>query len=165
MVSGKLRHTDNIGNSDVLNPGEVQVMSAGSGIMHSEANDSPTLPLRLLQIWIEPRTKRAKPRWEQKSFEPGARVNRLLPVVSAGDVSGTLWIDQDAVIYVSSLAGGKSVIHTTKPGRRAYVFVIAGHISLNGHKLTAGDQARVSDEITLSIDAQKDSELILLDLP
>jgi quercetin 2,3-dioxygenase len=167
MIDGELRHTDSIGNSDVLRGGEVQVMSAGTGIMHSEFNNSKTTPLRLLQIWIEPRTRGAKPRWEQRQFKPQQRVNTLFPVVSpGGNVPGTLAIDQDAVVYVSSLTAGQQVAHeTSHSARHAYLFIINGQVTLNGRTLHAGDQARIRDESNLEIRAEKDSELILLDLP
>ena len=165
MVSGVLRHTDSIGNSDVLRAGEVQVMSAGKGIMHSEANNSKTDPLRLLQIWIEPRTRGSKPHWEQKPFTHEQRRNTLLPVVSSGQTPGTLTIDQDATIYVSSLERGKSLSHTTNGKRSGYFFVISGEVMLNGQTLKEGDQARIAVESQLSIAADADSEIILLDLP
>jgi redox-sensitive bicupin YhaK (pirin superfamily) len=164
MVSGVLRHTDSLGHSDVLKPGEVQVMSAGKGILHSEANDSATEPLRLLQIWIMPRTRGASPRWEQKPFTKEDRLDRLFPVVSSGDVPGSLVIDQDATIYVSSLGEGKELKHNSA-GRHVYFFVIDGQVELHGRKLKTGDQARISDESALNIRATKDCELILIDLP
>ncbi len=165
MVSGVLRHTDSIGNSDVLRAGEVQVMSAGKGIMHSEANDSKTDPLRLLQIWIEPRTRGSKPRWEQKPFTREQRLNRWLPVVSSGQTPGTLAIDQDATIYVSSLEKGKTLAHETNAKRFGYFFVISGEVNLNGMTLKEGDQTRIADEPQLSVVANVDSEIIFLDLP
>jgi redox-sensitive bicupin YhaK (pirin superfamily) len=164
MVSGVLRHTDSLGNGDVLRPGEVQVMSAGKGIMHSEGNDSPTDPLRLLQIWIMPRTRGNKPRWDQKPYTREDRRDRLFPVVSSGNVPGTLAIDQDASIYVSLLGEGKEVTHKSA-GRHVYFFVIDGQVDLNGRTLQAGDQARISSESDLNIRATKESELILIDLP
>jgi redox-sensitive bicupin YhaK (pirin superfamily) len=165
MISGELRHTDSIGNSDVLRPGEVQVMSAGKGILHSEGNNSPTDPLRLLQIWILPRTRGNTPRWEQKPFRKEQQLNTLLPVVSSGDIPGTLSIDQDAAIYVSTLEAGKSVTHTAAPGRHAYVFVISGQLSVNGRPLNNGDQARLADETQIQLTAGADSEIILIDVP
>lgn len=165
MIDGELKHADSMGHMDTLKTGEVQVMSAGKGIMHSEVNNSRTDSLRLVQIWIEPRTRGAKPRWAQTPFTREQRTNTLFPVVSSGNVSGTLAIDQDATIYVSSLAAGKEVIHRSAPKRHAYLFVIAGEAELNGQPLHAGDQARVLDEPELKISAKSDAELILLDLP
>jgi len=167
IVDGALEHRDRLGNRHVNKAGEVQVMSAGKGIVHAESNPSPTEPMRLIQLWIIPRTRGLPPRWEQKAFTKADRTNRLLPVVSPDDakVDGSLTIDQDARIYVSSLVSGKAVTHASGPGRHAYFFVIDGEVELNGQVLKAGDQARVADETSLTIKAAKDSELILLDLP
>jgi len=167
VIDGELAHQDSLGNGDVIHPGEVQVMSAGKGIVHAEFNNSPDKPVHLLQIWIEPRTKGRTPQWAQTPFTRDQRLDRLLPVVS-GDASlngGVMRIDQDATIYVSSLSAGKELKHDVKPGRRAYLFVISGRVTLNGKDLRAGDQARVKDEPSLAIVAAEDAELILLDLP
>jgi quercetin 2,3-dioxygenase len=165
MISGELKHLDSLGHGGVLRPGEVQVMSAGKGIMHSEANNSKTDPLRLVQIWIEPRTRGLKPRWEQRNFTREQRANTWLPVVSSGSVPESVAIDQDAAIYVSSLAGGRELKHQTSANRHTYFFVIDGRVTLNGKTLSAGDQARISNEPSLAIRAEADSELILIDLP
>jgi redox-sensitive bicupin YhaK (pirin superfamily) len=140
-------------------------MSAGKGIVHSEANNSKTDPLRLLQIWIEPRTRGSKPRWEQKPFNREQRRNTWLPVVSSGQAPGSLAIDQDATIYVSSLEKGKTLAHETNAKRFGYFFVISGEVNLNGKTLKEGDQARIADEPQLSVVANADSEIIFLDLP
>lgn len=166
MVSGELRHADSIGHTDVLRPGEVQVMSAGKGIMHSEANNSKTEPLRLMQIWIQPRTRGSKPRWEQRPFKKEQQLNTLLPIVSSGNIPGTLSIDQDAAIYVSTLQAGKEVTHTsTGTGRFGYLFVISGDVTVNGTPVHNGDQARLADEATIKVVANQDSEFILIDVP
>ena len=164
VVDGELEHQDHLGNRGVVEPGEVQVMSAGRGIMHAEYNASDTRPVHLMQLWILPRSKSNQPRWEQRKFAPQQRAGKLLPVVSAGDVPGTLAIDQDAVIYVSALKAGEQVTHQNK-GTHAYLFVIDGAVTLNGKPLARGDQARVADERKLEIRAEKEAELILLDLP
>jgi hypothetical protein len=165
IVSGELEHRDRLGNRHVNKAGEVQVMSAGTGIIHAERNPSATEPMRLIQLWIIPRHKGIKPRWEQKAFNKQDRHNRLLAVVSSGDLEGSLPIDQNAAIYVSSLDAGKSVTHSSAAGRHAYLFVIDGEIDLNGTKLSSGDQARIADDITLKIVAKQNAEVILLDLP
>ena len=166
VLDGELAHQDSIGNEGVVHPGEVQVMSAGRGIMHAEFNHSETKPAHLLQLWIEPRNKGNTPRWEQRQFTAAERGGKLLPVVSGGDVPQTLVIDQDATIYVSSLKGGENVTHAVKSGHRhAYLFVTKGDVAVNGQALSVGDQARISDETTLEVAATKDAELILLDLP
>ena len=166
VTDGELRHQDNLGNGDVIHPGEVQVMSAGKGIVHAEFNNSPDKPVRLMQLWIIPRTKGLPPRWEQKRFTREQRADRLFPVVSGSPHNGELRIDQDATVYVSSLRAGKELRHdAAHPNRRAYLFVIDGRVTLNGQALSKGDQARVRDEPSLSIRADEDAELMLLDLP
>ena len=141
-------------------------MSAGRGIVHAEANPSPTEPMRLLQLWLLPRHRGLEPRWAQRPYTREDRHNRLFPVVSGGDVSETLTIDQDATIYVSSLRAGEAVTHAVENGRRhAYMFVTHGDVIVNGREMNAGDQARIADEVTLDIAATSDAELILLDLP
>jgi redox-sensitive bicupin YhaK (pirin superfamily) len=179
VISGKLEHRDHLGNRGVVHPGEVQVMSAGKGIVHAEFNASQTEPVRLLQLWVLPRHTGLKPRWEQRQFTPDQRAGKLLPVVTPAESDGTagaggtggetLRIDQDATIYVSSLKAGQTVEHRAPaPGRKAYLFVIDGAVTLDGGvALSAGDQARVDlgDDATLALRADKDAELILLDLP
>lgn len=165
VISGELEHQDSKGHRGVVEPGEVQVMSAGTGIMHSEYNHSKETPVRLVQLWILPRTKGLKPRWEQRRFSREERRGKLLPVVSSGDLAGTLAIDQDAQIYVTSLGAGQEVAHQSKPGRKAYLFVTTGSVSVNGNALALGDQARIADEPELKIQAQQGAESMLLDLP
>ncbi len=165
VLDGELEHRDNQGNTGVIRPGEVQVMSAGNGIVHSEYNHSKDDPVHLLQLWIMPRTKGLKPRWEQRRFRPENRRGILLSVVSAGDIPETLSIDQDATIYVSALRAGQTVTHKSRVGRKAYLFVIEGRLTVNGDALKAGDQARIAGEQELTLQAKEDAALILLDLP
>ena len=164
VLEGALAHQDSVGNRGVIHPGEVQVMSAGKGLYHAEHNASKTDRVAFFQIWIEPKHQGNTPRWEQKQFSREERTNRLLPVVSSGNVPGTLAIDQDAAVYVSTLQAGKSVSHQNA-GKHAYVFVKSGEVSVNGQKLEAGDQAKIANEPRLELTAGKDAELILLDLP
>ena len=165
VLEGELEHRDNQGNRGVIHPGEVQVMSAGTGIVHSEYNHLKEHPVHLLQLWIMPRTKGLPPRWEQRQFAPADRAGKLLPVVSPGKMPGTLAIDQDAAIYVCALRAGQELVHKSRAGRKAYLFVISGGLTANGTPLAAGDQARIADEAELTLRATKDVELILLDLP
>jgi len=170
VTDGQLEHRDHLGNRGVVHPGDVQVMSAGKGIVHAEYNPSTDKPVRLMQLWVLPRQKGLAPRWEQKQFSKEQRSGKLLPVVTATDEGGddTLKIDQDVAIYVSSLKAGGRVEHRGRgAGRKAYVFVIDGAVTLDGEtSLDKGDQARIElgDE-TVSLAADRDSELILLDLP
>lgn len=165
VLEGELEHRDSEGHAGVIHAGEVQVMSAGNGIVHSEYNHSKEHPVHFLQLWIIPRTLGLKPRWEQHQFTRAERIERLLPVVSSGDIPKTLKIDQDAAIFISVLRAGQEVIHKSRPGRKGYLFTIAGGLHLNGMSLAAGDQARIADESQLNVKATKDAELILLDLP
>ncbi len=165
VLEGELEHQDNRGNRGVIRAGEVQVMSAGTGIIHSEVNRSKSHPVHLLQIWIMPRTRRLQPRWDQRRFGPEERGGRLLPVVSAGEVPGTLAIDQDAAVYVSALRPGEQTVHKSQDDRRAYLFVIEGRLRVNGQEVSKGDQARIAGEPELRLEAVEDTELILLDLP
>jgi hypothetical protein len=165
VLRGVLEHQDNLSNRGLIKPGEVQVMSAGKGIYHSEHNHSDTQPLHLLQLWIQPRKRGSQPRWEQKPFDRRGSAGKLLPVVSGDGRDETLQIDQDAEIFLASLQPGKTVDHPIAAGRRAYLFVIDGKLALNGQALSAGDQARIADETELKLSASKKAEIILLDLP
>ena len=172
VIRGRLEHRDHLGNRGVVHPGEVQVMSAGSGILHAEFNASQTEPVRLLQLWVLPRQRGQKPRWEQRQFTPDQRAGRLLPVVTATEenrAADALRIDQDATVFVSSLKAGQAVGHRSAAvGRKAYLFVIDGAVTLDdGTELSAGDQARIvlDADPRLTIRAAADAELMLLDLP
>jgi redox-sensitive bicupin YhaK (pirin superfamily) len=165
VLEGQLEHQDNLGNSGVIRPGDVQVMSAGKGITHAEFNHSKTEPVHLLQLWVMPRSKGGKPRWEQRQFSPQEREGRLRAVVSSGDVADTLHIDQDAVIYIGRLSAGQSMTQPIEKDRKGYLFVISGALSVNDKKLATGDQARIAEEESLRIKANQPSEVIYLDLP
>jgi redox-sensitive bicupin YhaK (pirin superfamily) len=170
VLDGELEHEDNQGNRGHIMPGEVQVMSAGTGIVHAERNPSPATPLHLLQIWVVPRTRGLRPRWEQQRFEPAARRNALLPVVTPVGTPAAgpsrLQIDQDATFLVSALDEGKSLTHMSPAGRRAYLFAISGALEVQEALIETGDQARIIDESTLTLTARKGvTELILISLP
>jgi quercetin 2,3-dioxygenase len=165
VLEGELEHQDNLGNKGVIHPGEVQVMSAGKGIVHAEYNHSQTTPVHFLQLWVMPRTRGGKPRWEQRVFLAQQREGILLPVVSSGHVPDTLHIDQDAVIYIGTLKPGQQIEQPIAPARKGYLFVISGAVSVNDKKLSAGDQARIEDENNLRVRADQPGEVIYLDLP
>jgi redox-sensitive bicupin YhaK (pirin superfamily) len=164
VLSGALEHKDSMGHGEVLRPGEVQRMSAGTGILHSEFNASKTDPVHLLQIWIMPERKGIEPGYEQKAFAESERRNRLREVVSPNASDGELRIHQDASIHASLLDAGKSVMYELKPGRHAWVQVARGKIDVNGTTLSAGDGAAISDEPSLTIRAETDAEFLLFDL-
>ncbi len=165
VLDGALEHKDSLGNTGVIRKGEVQVMSAGKGIRHSEYNHSKAEPLHLLQLWIFPRKQGLEPRWEQRAFTSALAKGKLLPVVSDGRIPQTLRIDQDAAVYLSQLGAEQQVSHASAKDRKGYLFVISGEVSLNGKDLAAGDQARISGESQLNIRGRGESELMLLDLP
>jgi redox-sensitive bicupin YhaK (pirin superfamily) len=167
VIDGELEHKDNQGNHGVIQPGEVQRMTAGSGIMHSEYNHSKDKPLRLLQMWLFANRRGLDPSWEQRKFDKKERSNKLLPVIVPEGASDgqALHIHQDAAVYVSSLPPGGKVEHKLVKGRKAYVFVIEGRAKLNGDAMETRDAAAVENESRLAIEADKPTELILLDLP
>jgi quercetin 2,3-dioxygenase len=163
VIEGELTHKDSLGNTGVIQPGEVQRMTAGSGIVHSEYNASPDTPVHLLQMWLFPNRRDLTPSWEQKPFTLEQRQGTLLPVVSGSGEGGTLAINQSATFYVSALAPSDTVTHYLGPDRHGYLFVIEGEVDLNGQTLRAGDQARIKDEERLTITATASTELVLWD--
>lgn len=166
VIQGKLEHKDNQGNHGIIEEGEVQTMTAGSGIMHSEYNPSESKPLRLLQIWIFADKKSLQPAWGQKKFTSVQRLNQLLPIVTPIESSDndTLKIHQDARLYISSLEQGISLNHKLQHGRKSYFFVIDGAVKINDSMLETRDSAMVESQ-DISIKAEKPSEIILVDLP
>jgi redox-sensitive bicupin YhaK (pirin superfamily) len=179
IIEGAIEHRDDMGNTGVIRPGEIQRMSAGTGVRHSEYNPSKKDPAHLLQLWIMPAVQHLKPSWEQKNFSLADRSGKLLPIaVPAGSdglprrnsASGAVQIHQDAKIYTSLLAPGQSATHQLVQGRRAYIFVIGGNLNLNGESHGPGDQARVTSERKLQLAASSESgvpaaDFLLLDLP
>ncbi len=165
ILDGELEHKDSTGGADRIGPGEVQRMSAGTGIRHSEYNPSAENPVHLLQMWITPAVSGLKPSYEQIRFSKDQRQGKLLPIASGQDMPGTVKVHQDTTFYVSSLQSGEEVVHEPRPQRRVYIFIIDGKVELNGHALEKGDQARITNEATLALKAIEASEIILIDLP
>jgi len=165
VIEGELEHKDSTGGVGRISPGEVQRMSAGTGIRHSEYNPSPEKPVHLLQMWIIPAVDGLTPSYEQLRFTPEQRTGRLLAVASGQDAPGTVKIHQDATLYVSTLRPQDQLSHQLSSGRRAYLFVIEGEIEINGQTLERGDQARIVEESALSLSARQPAEIILIDLP
>ncbi|MDE1769611.1 MAG: pirin family protein [Thaumarchaeota archaeon] len=166
VIQGKLEHKDNQGNHGIIKKGEIQTMTAGSGIMHSEYNPSQTEPLRLLQIWILSEKKGLKPSWNQRKFTNDERLNSLLPIVTGinSNVENTLRINQDVKVYTSSLENNKHLDYKLQENRKSYMFVIDGSVKVNDQALETRDSAMIENE-NISIVAQKPSEIILIDLP
>jgi len=167
VIEGELEHKDNQGNHGVIYPGEVQRMTAGSGIMHSEFNHSKEKPLRLLQMWVFANKKELIPSWEQRKFTREERTNKLLPVVVAEKTKdgNALHIHQNASFYLSTLTPGSTVEHKLGIGQKSYLFVIDGEIQINNNLMQTRDAAMIERENNLIIKAEKATELILIDLP
>jgi redox-sensitive bicupin YhaK (pirin superfamily) len=165
MVEGQLEHQDNMGHGAVLKRGDVQHMTAGRGVIHSEFNHSPSDPLRLLQIWIFPEKRGLPPGYQDRHFDEQARVNRLRLIASTDGREDSLIINQDVDLYDAELSQGTEVRQTLRAGRHAWVQVINGDVSLNGMALKSGDGAAVSDESELAIVGQSaKAEFLLFDL-
>jgi len=163
VLSGALEHKDSMGNGRIIRPGEVQYMAAGTGVTHSEFNPSPTDPVHLLQIWIQPDRSGVKPRYAEKSLAR-AKTGEWNLVVSKAGRDGSIAIHQDAELYIARLGAGDAVEHTLSPRRHAWVHVAEGEVRLNGRALRNGDAAAVSDEGRLAITAGKPAQVLLFDL-
>ncbi len=164
VLSGMLAHRDSTGGVATISPGEVQRMTAGSGIEHSEFNASKTEPVHLLQIWIRPAAKGGKPGYTQKMFPPDQRVNRLQLLVSPDGADGSITIGQDARLYSGVFAPGKGATLPMARERHAWVQVASGEVELNGQPLRAGDGAALSDETAITITARSEAEVLIFDL-
>jgi len=164
ILSGELAHRDTLGSGAVIKPGDVQHMTAGTGIEHSEFNASRTQPVHLLQIWIKPEARDLTPVYNEKHFTEESRTDQLRLVASREGTDGAIKVNQDVSLYASLLTQGKSVIFNLGPGRHGWLQVARGGVSLNGLELAAGDGAAVSDERLLTIQARADSEFLLFDL-
>jgi redox-sensitive bicupin YhaK (pirin superfamily) len=164
VLEGALEHRDSMGNGAVLRPGELQHMTAGTGIRHSEFNPSDRQEVHLYQIWLLPERRGLKPSYEQKAFSEEERRGILRLVASPTGEAGSLTIRQDARLYLSTFRAGETVAHTLRPGRHAWLQVLQGRVALNGHRLAAGDGAAVSDEERLEISGQGNAEVMLFDL-
>lgn len=165
MIEGQLAHRDSLSGPHVLGPGELQAMTAGDGIVHSEFNASDTEPAHLLQIWIEPRAEDLTPSYQQIGFTRDDAQGRLhlLAAPEASDSTRTAVINQDARVYVASVSNGDRLTHPLGAGRHAWVQVVRGTIDLNGKALSAGDGAGISDEPAVHVGGA--GELLLFDLP
>ncbi len=164
MISGELSHRDSMGNGETIRPNEVQRMTAGTGVLHSEFS-SPTDKTHLLQIWILPEQTRMTPGYEQKAFPPEEKRGRLRLIASRGGGDGSVHINQDVSVYASILKSGESVSYDLAPRRHAWIQLISGSIEINGETLGAGDGAAISEEPSLKIIAlASETEFLLFDL-
>jgi redox-sensitive bicupin YhaK (pirin superfamily) len=164
VLDGSLQHRDSMGYGSVIVPGEVQRMSAGSGIQHSEFNPSNRDQVHLLQIWIQPDRRGVKPSYAQKPFPRAERLNRLRVVASPDGRDGSIAINQDAALHAAVLESGKSLRWDVPKGRHAWIQVARGEIRINGQILKPGDGAASQADGTLEVGAVKDSEILLFDL-
>jgi redox-sensitive bicupin YhaK (pirin superfamily) len=165
VLSGELAHKDSIGNGSVIRPGDVQRMSAGSGIRHSEFNPSERQPVHFLQIWIQPDRFGSKPSYEEKHFPEGEKRGRLRLIASADGVEGSVGIQQDARVYAGLFDGREEATLDIAAGRRLYVHVARGEAGINGLRLQAGDALKISDEAALRISDGRSAEILVFDLP
>jgi quercetin 2,3-dioxygenase len=171
VLAGALAHADSMGTGSTIRPGDVQRMSAGTGVTHSEYNASRTEAVHLLQIWILPERRGLRPEYEQKAFPETERRGRLRLIVSRDAAEGSVTVHQDVRVYATLLAPGEQVTHTLAPGRYAWVQVAGGGVRLNGTALVAGDGAAVANETQLELVGEPPgaggdeyAELLLFDL-
>lgn len=165
VVKGALEHRDSTGGHGVIRAGELQRMTAGRGITHSEFNHSETEDLHFLQVWIIPNERGLEPGYEQKEFTPEQRRNVLLPVAGPAAADGALLINQDAVMYISRVERGERVEHHLAEGRGAYVFVIDGEVKVSGYALAPGDSISAEQETQVTIESTEDAEIVFFDIP
>jgi redox-sensitive bicupin YhaK (pirin superfamily) len=165
VLDGALAHKDSMGTGSVLHYGDVQRMSAGSGVRHSEFNGSETKPVHFLQIWIEPNVAGIPPSYEEKHFTPESKQGRLRLVASNDGRDSSVLIHQDASIYAALLGEGDRVEHALAPGRTGYVHVIRGEVCVNGTALVGGDALKLKDEAAITLDKAVGTEVLVFDLP
>jgi redox-sensitive bicupin YhaK (pirin superfamily) len=165
VLEGALAHKDSMGNGSTIRPGNVQRMSAGTGVMHSEFNASADAPVHFLQIWIEPNVRGVRPGYEEKNFPAAEKRGRLRVIASPDGREGSVTIHQDAVVLATVLGPGDTAESALGSGRRAYVHVARGSVTVNGGRLGAGDGARIEDERAVRLTDAREAEVLLFDLP
>jgi hypothetical protein len=165
VLSGELAHKDSMGNGSTIRPGDVQRMSAGRGVLHSEFNPSKDDPVHFLQIWIQPDTQRIEPSYEEKSFGSAEKRGRLRLIASPDRSDGSVLIHQNARVYAGLFDGTEEAELAVKPGRRIYVHVARGSINANGTRLATGDALKLTDTTTLTLKEGHEAEVIVFDLP
>ncbi len=164
-LSGDLHHNDSTGRNEIIREHDVQIMSAGSGIAHSEMNANKDKPVKFLQIWVMPKEQNIEPRYEQKSFKPENRVNQLLTVV-APDNKDAVWINQDAWFSLGNFTKDFSTNYQlNKTGNGVYIFVLEGSLEINGQSIATRDGLGISDVETIDIKASRDAQILLIEIP
>jgi hypothetical protein len=166
VLAGKLAHKDSMGHMEVLGPNEIQKMSAGSGVTHSEFNGSDAEPVHLFQIWMEPKSRGTAPDYQQLKFEPEEKLDRFKVLASETKIEGAATINQDATVSVAEMTPGKQLTYPLSKGRHAWLHVIRGEVTVNGKRLEAGDAVAADQEQALEVSAQgaANSEVLLFDL-
>lgn len=165
VLDGTLAHKDSMGNGSTMRPGDVQRMSAGRGVMHSEYNHEKSAATHFLQIWIEPSVRGLDPSYEQKHFEAAAKRGRLRLLASPDGREGSVMIHQDAYLYAAVLDGRERASHVLAAGRRAYVHVARGRLKVNGTGLAAGDALKATNTVQIDLEDGVGAEVLLFDLP
>ncbi len=164
VLDGELGHQDSMGTGSVIRPGDVQRMSAGTGVLHSEMNPSPTRPVHFLQIWLIPERHGIPPQYEQKRFAPEDRRGRLRLIASRDGRQGSITVNQDVDLYAGLFEPGEVARLELRPGRHAWVQVARGEATVNGGILHEGDGAAVSDEAALDLNCRAQAEILVFDL-
>lgn len=164
VLEGALEHKDSLGNGSIIRPGDVQRMSAGTGITHSEYNPSPSEPVHFLQIWILPAQKGLQPSYEQKMYSAEEKRGDFRLIASRDGRDGSVTVHQDVDLYATVLSAGERAVRVISPHRHAWVQVARGEIALNGAVLKAGDGAAISEESRLAVEAKDTAEVLLFDL-
>jgi redox-sensitive bicupin YhaK (pirin superfamily) len=164
VLEGKLAHKDTLGNIKGIPPGDVQRMSAGTGVQHSEFNHAPDQTTHFLQIWIEPNAKGIPPSYEQKTFADNEKRGRLRLVASPDGAQGSVLVHADAKVYAGLFDGAESFSLALDPKHKGYVHVVRGELDVNGTKLTAGDAAKLEKESAVSLSGGHDAEVLVFDL-
>jgi redox-sensitive bicupin YhaK (pirin superfamily) len=165
ILEGALEHKDSMGNGSVIRPGDVQRMSAGRGVQHSEFNASPHELVHLLQIWIEPNVNGIEPSYEEKHFDAASKRGTLRLVASRDAREGSVTIHQDASVYAALIDGAEHVSHPLAMNRNAYVHIARGKVTVNGQSLVAGDAVKASGETDIVLERGDEAEILVFDLP
>lgn len=166
VLDGELAHSDNTGNKEVIRKNDVQIMSAGTGVVHSEFNASKTEEVSFLQIWVIPRDRNVTPRYDQQTFDPAARENALQVVISPDKNANGLWLNQDAWFTLGKYEGGKTLdIAAKAPNIGTYLFLLSGELKVDGETLATRDAIGLSEYDKVSIEVIKPAEFLLIDVP
>jgi redox-sensitive bicupin YhaK (pirin superfamily) len=165
VVEGAIEHKDSLGNGSIIRPGDVQRMTAGTGVRHSEFNPSPTEPVHFLQIWILPQRESLAPGYEQRTFSAAEKRGRFRLVASPDGRDGSVTVNQDVLLYAANFEGSEGATLPIEVGRKAWVQVVRGDVSLNGTKLEGGDGAAVEGERELVFSSGRAAEVLAFDLP